>query len=267
MNRETYGLLLKLALVILVTLLLLPFVPLVIWSFAARWAWPDLIPSLLSARSWSLVLDPEGDFLKGYLESCLTAFGAMTASILLIYPLARWLTLSDSRFKPAIEILAFAPLLISPYVAAMGMHEIFVRLQLEDTGLSAILAHTVVFSPYMLRVLIVGFLAKGERLEQQAQTLGGGSLFVLWRVTLPRMKPAIGLGCSFVFLASMGEYVLTNLVASEIITLPAVLYPYVAAGDRSVAAAGSLLLMSASIVLLILLELLLHNKLITRDAA
>jgi len=37
---------------------LLPFVPLMVWSFSHRWYFPDLVPTQWSLRAWRYVFSP-----------------------------------------------------------------------------------------------------------------------------------------------------------------------------------------------------------------
>ncbi|MGB9633450.1 MAG: hypothetical protein ACPL8I_08985, partial [Chloroflexaceae bacterium] len=43
--------------------MLLPIVPLVIWSFAFRWSFPDLLPERWSLRAWRYLAAPESQVL------------------------------------------------------------------------------------------------------------------------------------------------------------------------------------------------------------
>jgi len=109
--------------------------------------------------------------------------------------------------------------------------------------------------PYMVRTLSTGYALIGTRLEDQARTLGAGSFCIALTVTLPRLVPAIIAGSTFVFLASLGDYLLTLLIGGDAVpTLPLVLFPYIAGGDRPLAAVGSLLLVLCPLATVLVLE-------------
>ena len=40
-----------------------PFVPLLLWSFAFRWAFPDVLPAEWSLRAWRYIAAPESQVL------------------------------------------------------------------------------------------------------------------------------------------------------------------------------------------------------------
>ncbi|MEP6563453.1 MAG: hypothetical protein ABJD68_20525, partial [Nakamurella sp.] len=48
---------------------LLPLVPLLIWSVAGQWRYPALLPQQLSLRGLELLVDPRSDILQGLATS------------------------------------------------------------------------------------------------------------------------------------------------------------------------------------------------------
>lgn len=239
----------------ILALLIAPILPLLIWSGAARWPWPDLLPPALSSRAWSLAFEDHSGFLLGLALSCGIATIVTFLALLVSLPLARLLGLCRFRGKSFLEVLVILPLLVPGFVAAMGLHETFLHWSLTDTFVGVVLIHLVPTTPYMVRALATGFALLGTRLEDQARTLGAGPLRIAWSVTLPRLLPAIVVGSTFVFVASIGEYLLTLLIGgSSVPTLPLQLYPYIASGDRPIAAAGSLLLCAGPLAAILLIE-------------
>lgn len=235
--------------------LALPLAPLLLWSFAQAWPWPDLLPRVFGTRAWEVLGDFDAGFLQGLGVSCLIASIVTLIALIISLPLARVLGGAAFPGKSVLEVLVLLPLLLPAFVVAMGLHETLIASGWTDTYFGVILLHLVPTTPYMVRTLSTGFSLMGTRLEDQARTLGARSLRILWSVTLPRLLPAIVAGSTFVFLASLGEYLLTMLIGGNTVqTLPLVLYPLIAAGDRPLAAVGSLLLCLAPLVAMICLE-------------
>jgi len=237
-----------------------PLLPLMLWSVANRWPWPRLLPETYSSRSWEFVLDRDSGFVIGLGWSFAIAAAVTVIALLVSLPIARVLGLYRFRGKSVIEVLVLLPLLMPAFVAAMGLHETFIHWGLTDTVSGVILIQLVPTMPYMVRTLSTGFTLIGTRLEDQARTLGAGSLRIAMSVTLPRLAHAMVAGSTFVFLASLGDYLLTVLVGGDAVpTLPLVLFPYIAAGDRPLAAVGSLLLALCPLATVLALESALAN--------
>ena len=241
--------------------LVAPLLPLILWSVAAAWPWPDLLPRTFSGRAWMLLLDPDAGFLRALGTSCGVASMVTAIALIVSLPLARILGLGRFPGKSLLEAVVLLPILVPAFVSAMGLHETLIGWGLADTFAGVVLLHLVPSTPYMVRTLATGYALLGTRLEDQARTLGARPLRVLWSVTLPRLLPAVVLGSTFVFLSSFGEYLLTLLAGGdEVRTLPLVLYPFIAAGDRPIAAMGSLLLCVGPFLTMLLLEKLLARQ-------
>ncbi len=236
--------------------LILPVLPLLIWSFTEAWPWPGLLPTTFSLRAWRVAADADAGFLSGLAASCALAAVVTVISLAISLPLAELLGRGRFRGKAFVEVLAMLPLFIPAFVAAMGLHETLIHWGLADTYAGVALLQLVPTTPYMVRSLATGFALLGTRLEDQARTLGAGPWQVFSRITLPRLVPAIVLGSTFVFLASLGEYLLALLVGGGAVrTLPIVLYPFLASGDRAISSMGSLLLYAGPLVVLLVIDL------------
>jgi len=220
-----------------------PLLPLALWSCTAAWPWPHLLPPSWSARAWGLSQDPDAGFMAALATSCGIAAAVTALAFVLSLPLGELLGRRQFRGKGWLEVLVVAPVLLPSFVSAMGLHETLLRWGIAGSLSGVILLHLVPSMPYMVRSLSTGYALLGTRLEDQARSLGASPRHVLLHVTLPRLGPAILVGGTFVFLVSFGEYLLTVLVGGgDVVTLPVVLYPFIAAGDRPVAAMGSLLM-------------------------
>jgi len=50
-----------------------PFLSIIIWSVAAGWRFPDLLPEQYSARGYEVSFDPDGDIVRGVITSTVIA--------------------------------------------------------------------------------------------------------------------------------------------------------------------------------------------------
>ena len=50
-----------------------PFLSIIIWSVAAGWRFPDLLPEEYSMRGYEVSFDPDGDIVRGVITSTLIA--------------------------------------------------------------------------------------------------------------------------------------------------------------------------------------------------
>ncbi len=229
--------------------LMLPFIPLVIWSLTARWQWPDLLPQVWSLQPWRYLLAPSTGMMPALAESLLLAVVVTSIALLISLPAGQALGQREFPGKSLVELMVMLPILMPTFAVALGLHATFLRYGLADTRLGVALVHLIPTAPYMVRVLAAAYASLGIRLEEQARTLGASHWQVFTRVTLPRLLPAIAAGSVFVFLGSLGQYITTLLIGGgQVVTLPVVLYPQMTGGDRGMAAAASLILATPALL-------------------
>lgn len=235
--------------------LLLPVLPLGLWSFAYHWRWPDLLPTAWTLRGWRYLASPSSG-LGEAVGSSVTIAALVTALALVIgIPSGKALGRYQFRGKRLAELLFYLPILVPGSAAAMGLHPWFVRLGLTDTVAGVALVHLLPSLPYMIRCAASGYGAMEPRMEEQARTLGATPWQVLWLVVRPALSPAIAAGAGLVFVISLSQYLLTLLIGGgRVITLPVLLLPFVSGGDRAIGAALSLIATLPAILVFYLLE-------------
>lgn len=241
---------------------LAPISVVAVWAFAARWAWPDLVPSGLTWRGAELVLSGS----QGAGPACIalsvgialasaavsTCAGALAARAVCCH--GRW------RGRRLFQFAVLLPFLIPSTVFAMGVQVAFIKAGLASTVPGVVLAHAVVSLPYAAAVMGDVTRGAGTRLEEAARTLGAGRLDVLLHVTLPGLAPGIVSSMSMCYIVSFSQYFLTLLVGGgQVKTFALVLFPYLAGGDRTVAGAYSLAFILITLAVFFLFELLLRK--------
>jgi putative spermidine/putrescine transport system permease protein len=234
------------------TLLLLPFVPLVFWSVSHRWHFPTIVPDRLSDRAWSYILSERSQVLEGLLTSLTIALTVAVLAAVIGLAGGRALGLYRFRGKRLVELLLMAPVIVPAIAVAMGIQVVFIRYSLADTIPGVVLVHLVPTIPYVVLVMGSVFANYDTTFEEQARVLGANPLRVFLHVTLPAVLPGLVVAAFFAFLISWSEYIMTVLIGGgQVLTLPILLFAFVGS-DPSVAAALSLFFIAPAIVLMVL---------------
>ncbi|MGI6755581.1 MAG: ABC transporter permease [Atopobiaceae bacterium] len=232
-------------------------VPLIIWSCASAWAWPDLLPASTTLRGFRAFLQDMGGSGAALLAqsvglSCTAALLTTAAATLA----ARALVRSDWRGKQIFEFSTLIPFLVPGTVFAMGVQVIFIRLGLTATPLGVILAHAVVCLPYAVGIMVDITRALGTRYDEAAQTLGANSIYRLRFVTLPLLAPGLSSSFCMCYIVSFSQYFLTLLVgAGRVKTFATVMFPYLSGGDRTIIGAYAVVFLLVNTLVYAVFEL------------
>ena len=236
----------------IVLAVIVPFVPLLLWSFGLRWFFPALVPTEFSSRAWSYLASPSSKVISSLLTSILLSFTVTILAVLIALPAGRVLGLYQFRGKSLIEIFLLAPLIVPSLAVVMGIQVLFIRYGLADTFWGVVLAHLIPVTPYAVSLLAGVFANFEVDFEAQARMLGASPLETFWQVTLPSIFPGIVVSALFAFLVSWSEYILTLLVGGgRVLTLPLLLFSLVQGGDYALTAAASLVFIAPAILVLI----------------
>lgn len=231
----------------------MPVVALIVWSMAFRWNYPDVLPEQWGRQAWSYVANPSSRVVEGLRHSLVIGVLVTAMANVIGLPTARALGMHEFRGKALVEWLLLMPIIVPAIVATMGIHIMFLRWGLTGSYFGIALVHLIPALPYFVLITASVFANYGTELEDTARTLGAGRVQVFVRITLPAIGPGLIVASMFTFLVSWSQYVTTLLIGGgRIITLPMVLFPFLAAGDNANAAAISLVFVAPAIVVLIL---------------
>jgi len=222
----------------LVTSILLPILPLFLWSFSFNWFFPDIFPTKWSLRAWTYVFSPTADILQALWDTTVIALATVFFSVIVGIPAGRALGLHVFRGKRFVEFLVLAPTIVPGLAVALGIHVVFIRLGLADTVLGVVFVHLVPVLPYVVLVLAGVFANYDAEFEEQARTLGAGPLRITWYVMLPAILPGVIVAGLFAFLISWSQYVTTLLIGGgQVVTLPLLLFSFAQSGDNAITGA------------------------------
>ena len=132
--------------------ILLPAAVLVLWSAAARWSWPSLLPERWSARTVRELLFGSQDLWRLLGSSMSLGSGAAGLSTLIGLLTARAVSLYDFPGKGLVRFAGLLPLLIPGTVFATGIHLVLLRLGLADTAAGVLLGHVMTALPYSISI-------------------------------------------------------------------------------------------------------------------
>jgi putative spermidine/putrescine transport system permease protein len=236
----------------LIVWLILPLVPLAIWSFARGWRFPSLLPNEWSLQAWEFALSGRSGVLESLGLTVLIATLVTGLSVLIGVPAGRALGLYRFRGKAVVELMILAPIIVPGIAVALGLHSVFLQFGLTNSLPGVVLVHLIPTLPYMTLVMAGVFAAYDPAVEQQARSLGASPWQTFRHITLPTILPGIIVGALFAFLVSWSQYVLTLLIGGgRVITLPLLLFNFASAGRNDLTGAIGMIYILPGVVILL----------------
>lgn len=239
--------------VALIIWLVLPLLPLAIWSVARGWYFPDILPLQWTLAPWQFALSERSGILSSLGLTTAIALATTFLSILVGVPAGRALGLYSFRGKQVVELLILAPTIVPGIAVALGIHSTFIGLGLTNSIAGVVLVHLVPTLPYMVLVMSGIFSNYDPRVESQARSLGASGWQTFWHVSLPAILPGIMVGGLFAFLVSWSQYILTLLIGGgRVVTLPLLLFSFATSGRNDLAGAiGMIYILPGVLILLV----------------
>ena len=177
-----------------------PVINIVASSFTGGWS--SISEVLSSTRAKSAIWFT---FWQAALSTVVTLVVAM--------PCAALMARSDGRRALLFKALVTIPFVLPTVVVAGAFKEMFDRAEtlpwlpnLNNTATAVIIAHSFFNFAVVARTVGAYWSALDRRLEEQARLLGSSRSQVFWRVTAPRLKPAILASGAIVFLFSFTSF-------------------------------------------------------------
>ncbi len=246
-------------LVLVIVVLVLPLVPLVVWSVAGTWRYPALVPQRFTDRGLGLVV---GDEVLGALGTSLLISSSVAVLATLVgLSAGRALGLHRFRGRRLVQFLLLAPVIVPGLAVTLGIQVFFVRYGLSDTVAGVVLVQLMPTVPYAATLLAAAYANFETDYERQARSLGAGPLRTQLLVTLPALRPAVLTTVLLTFLISWSEYILTLLIGGgTVTTLPLLLFSAIGSSDRTAAAALGLLVVLPPVLLVVVAARVLGSR-------
>jgi molybdate transport system permease protein len=199
--------------------------------------------------------------------SILTTSVSLVIVALFGLPLAIVLARSRSRWRPLIESVVDAPIVLPPSVAGLALLLLFgnrgliggplagAGLGIPFTTLAVVLAQVFVAAPFFIRSARAGMIAVDHELEDAARVDGATERHVLRWISVPLAAPALAAGLVLTWARALGEFGATIMFAGNIAgrtqTLPLVVYGEFQSGDLDASIAAAAVLVVAAFAALI----------------
>lgn len=123
------------------------------------------------------------------------------------------LHVSGFRWSRMVTLALIAPLVVPVIILAVGLFYLYVRLEIVNTILGLVLAHTILAIPFVIVTVTSGLQQYDLNQERAARSLGASRWEALRTVTLPQIKSSIIAGGLFAFITSLDEVVIGLFVS------------------------------------------------------
>jgi putative spermidine/putrescine transport system permease protein len=217
-----------------------------------------------------LTFNPEGYSLRWYqdlfssdswMRSIRNSFIIGIAATALATTLGTLAALGLSRahmpFKGLIMGILISPMIVPLIISAAGMFFFFSSVNLAQTYLGVILAHTALGTPFVVITVTATLVGFDESLTRAAANLGASPTRTFFKVTMPLILPGVISGALFAFITSFDEIVIVLFVAGvEQRTIPREMWSGIREQISPTILAVATILVLISIALLTTLELL-----------
>ena len=151
--------------------------------------------------------------------SLLASFSATAIALILGVPLAWTFARLTFPGRSVLRALTVLPMVLPPVVGGVALLLAFGRrglvggwlattfgIHLPFTTAGAIMAETFVAMPFLVITVEAGLRSMDTRFEDAARTLGASRWTVLWRVTLPLVRPSLIAGAVLCWARALGEF-------------------------------------------------------------
>jgi putative spermidine/putrescine transport system permease protein len=138
--------------------------------------------------------------------------------------LARW----HGAGRQALTSLMLSPILFPAIVLGLALLVFYSRIGLAGTFTGLVIAHSLITTPFVIRLVMASLAEFDPAVEEAARNLGAGWWRTFLQVTLPLIRPGVLAGAVFAFILSFDELVVTLFLAGPgMATLPVRIFTFV----------------------------------------
>lgn len=232
--------------VVSAVLILLGLVSLLIWSFAARWSFPNVLPDGFTWRSWDRH-GPSAFSTMG--ETFVIAGCAVALALVLVLGCLEAEHRGGRKFGQRALVLLYLPLLVPQTAFLPGLQTMLLNVGADIGRLPVIFAHLVFVLPYIFLSLGDPWRSWDGRNATVAQALGASPWRVFWAVRLPMLVRPILTALAVGVAVSVGQYLATLLIGGgRVSTLTTEAVALSSGGDRRAIGVYGLLQTLAALV-------------------
>ena len=213
------------------------------------------IPTTRFSLRWFKAVFSHPDFITSFWNSLWLALASATLATLLAVPAGLAITRYSFGGRDALNALFLSPLIIPHLVLGVALLRLFSLTGASGSFGWLVLAHVVVVTPYVLRLVVAASSGADLSCEQAARSLGASDLTVFWRITLPMILPGVSGGWLLAFINSFDEVTMSIFItAPSTVTLPVRMYMYATESIDPLMAAASALMVGFTAAVMVLLD-------------
>lgn len=217
-----------------------------------------------------LTLNPEGYSLRWYQDflasdswmrsirnSFIIGIAATGLATTLGTLAALGLSRSEMPFKGLIMGMLISPMIVPLIISAAGMFFFFSQINIAQTYLGVILAHTALGTPFVVITVTATLVGFDHSLTRAAANLGASPTTTFFKITMPLILPGVISGALFAFITSFDEIVIVLFIAGpEQRTIPREMWSGIREDISPTILAVATILVLISVALLTVVELL-----------
>ena len=251
----------RIVIALMLVAVLVPMVPVLLWSFTDMWSFGKVIPDL-SLRAWERTFSTRSNIPGAMANSLLLCALVIPLSLAASFFAAKNLGTRRFRGRRGLQLALLIPSFVPQVSLVFGMQKVFSQIGLYNNVPGVIVALLVFYVPYMTLLLSAVFENYDLDYERQARSLGVGWWHILWHVTLPQVRSGIIVTCVFSFIGIWSAYLVVAAIAPPTFkTMSLVMFPMIstAAGGYATTACGVILYVAPILAALVVFSSLLVN--------
>ena len=159
--------------------------------------------------------------ISAVLTSLSVAILTTVLCLLIGYPVAYILARSGMKRAPALLILFITPMWINFVLRINALKEFFSLIKLLDKSpyINTVIGMVYDFLPFMILPLYTTLIKMDNSLVEASQDLGANKVTTFINVILPLSMPGILSGVTMVFMPTMTNYVISDILGRSQITI------------------------------------------------
>lgn len=258
----------RIVLILMLVAVIVPIVPMVLWSFTEIWPFGTVLPEF-SMQAWERTFATNSKVIDAMRNSLLLCATVIPISLAMSFYAAKNIGTRRFRGRRALQLLLLVPSFVPQIALVFGMQRVFSQIGLYNNVPGVIVALLVFYVPYMTLLLSAVFENYDMDYEYQAASLGVSKWHILWHVTLPQVRSGVIVTCIFSFIGVWSAYLVVAAVAPPSFkTMSLLMFPMIttAAGGYAATACGAILYIAPILAVLVVFSKLLVNDETRLDA-
>src|SRR5450631_2823423 len=142
-----------------------------------------IMPTTKFSLRWFRAVFEHPDFVHSFWNSLRLALASATLATAVAVPASLAITRHDFAGRDGLNALFLSPLIIPHLVLGVALLRLFSLIGATGSFFWLVLAHVVVITPYVLRLVVAASVGADRSCEQAALSLGASHMTVFRRVT------------------------------------------------------------------------------------